>query len=95
MIFPNLAPGIHPDKVAQIASLLTKKVKIPDKYLDFADVFSKEKALVLHEHTELNKHVIDLKDDKQPPYGSIYSLGLVEPETLKTYIKNHLKTGFF
>ena len=28
----NLAPRIHPDKKAQIASLLTKKVKIPDKY---------------------------------------------------------------
>ena len=35
----NLAPGIHLDKTAQIASLLIEKVKILDKYLDFVDVF--------------------------------------------------------
>ena len=43
----NLVPGIHHDKVAQIAFLLTKKVKISDKYSDFTNVFSEEKALVL------------------------------------------------
>ena len=85
---------IHPDREAQIASLLTKEVKIPDKYLDFIDVFSEEKALVLPERTELNEHAIDLEDGKQPPYGPIYSLGPVELETLKTYIETHLKTGF-
>ena len=90
----NLVPGTHPDRETQIAFLLIKKVKILEKYLDFTDVFSEEKALVLTECTELNKHVINLADGKQPPYGPIYSLGLVEPEILKTYIKTHLKTGF-
>ena len=90
----NLAPGIHPDRAAQIASLLTKEVKIPDEYLDFTDVFSEKKALVLPERTKLNEHTIDLKDGKQLPYGPIYSLGPVELETLKTYIETHLKTGF-
>ena len=90
----NLAPGIHPDRAAQIASLLAEEVKILDKYLDFTDVFLEEKALVLPERTELNKHAIDLEDGKQPPYGPIYSLGPVELETLKTYIETHLKTGF-
>ena len=50
--------------------------------------------MVLSECTELNEHAIKLEDSKQPPYGPIYSLGLVELETLKTYIKIHLKTGF-
>ena len=50
----NLALKIHPERVAQIASLLTKKVKISDKYLDFPDVFSEEKALVLPQRTKLN-----------------------------------------
>ena len=50
--------------------------------------------MVLPERTELNEHAIDLEDGKQPPYGPIYSLGPVELETLKTYIKTHLKTGF-
>ena len=75
--FFNLTPGIYPDKAAQIAFLLAKEVRIPDKYSDFADVFSKEKALVLPEYTELNEHAIDLEDGKQPPYESIYSLGSV------------------
>ena len=90
----NLTPGIHPDRAARIAFLLTEEVRIPDKYSDFADVFLEKKALVLPECTELNEHAIDLEDDKQPPYGPIYSLGLVELETLKTYIETHLKTGF-
>ena len=90
----NLTPGIHPDKAAQIASLLAEEVKILDKYSDFADVFSKKKALVLPERTELNEHAIDMEDGKQPPYGPIYSLGPMELETLKTYIETHLKTGF-
>ena len=90
----NLVPGIYPDREAQIAFLLIEEVKIPDEYLDFTDVFSEEKALVLPERTELNEHAIDLEDGKQPPYGPIYSLGPVELETLKTYIETHLKTGF-
>ena len=60
----SLVPGIHPDREAQIASLLTEEVKIPDKYSDFTDVFSEEKALVLSERTEFNEHAIDLEDGK-------------------------------
>ena len=62
--------------------------------MDFTNVFLKEKALVLLERTELHEHVINLEHDKQPPYGPIYSLGLVKLKILKTYIKTHLKTGF-
>ena len=88
----NLAPGIYPDRAAQIVSLLTEEVKISDEYSDFTDVFSKEKALVLQERTEFNEHIIDLEDGKQTPYGPIYSL--VKLEILKIYIEIHLKTGF-
>ena len=48
----------------------------------------------LPKNTGINKHAIKLQDGKQPPYVPIYSLGLVELETLKTYIKTHLKFGF-
>lgn len=41
-----------------------------------------------------NKHAIKLVDGKQPHYGPIYTLSPIELETLKTYIKTHLKTGF-
>ena len=48
----------------------------------------------LSENTGINKHAIEMQGDKQPPYGTIYSLGPVELETFKTYIKTHFKTGF-
>ena len=91
---PLLELSIHLDRKAQITSLLIKKVTIPDKYSDFTNIFSKKKALMLPKQTELNKHTIKLKGDKQPPYKLIYNLGLVELETLKIYIKTHLKTKF-
>ena len=90
----NLTLGIHPDKAAQIASLLAEEVKIPDEYSNFADIFSETKVLILPERINLNEHTIDLEHNKQPPYGLIYSLGPVELETLKTYIKTHLKTRY-
>ena len=48
----NLSPvSIHPDRESQIAFLLFEEVKIPDEYIDFADVFSKNKNLsVTKEH---------------------------------------------
>ena len=67
---------------------------MPAKYSDFADVFSKESAEVLPERIGINEHAIKLEDGKQPPYGPIYSLNLVELETLKTYIKTNLANGF-
>lgn len=42
----------------------------------------------------INKYAIKLIDDKQPLYKPIYTLNLVELETLKTNIKTHLKTRF-
>ena len=66
--FFNMALAIHPDEVAQIDLLFTKEIKIPDKYLDFVNVFLEKKALVLPKRTEFNKHTIDLKNSKQPLY---------------------------
>ena len=92
MAYLNL--GNHTNRKTQIASLLTEEVKIPIKYSDFTDVFLDKKALMLPEHTKLNEYAINLKNCKQPPYGPIYSLGLMELKTLKIYIKTYLKTGF-
>ena len=96
MAFLKLIPtlGIYLDRVVQIVFLLNKEIKILDKYSDFVDVFLEKKALVLPEGTELNEHTINLENDKQLPYGRIYSPDLVELETLKTYIKTNLKIGF-
>ncbi len=48
----------------------------------------------LLENTNKNEHAIKLIKKKQPPYEPIYALNSVELETLKTYIKTHMKTGF-
>ena len=42
----------------------------------------------------MNKYIIKLIKKKQQPYKPIYTLSLVELETLKVYIKTQLKTGF-
>ena len=54
----------------------------------------KESAKVLPEQTGINKHAIELADDKQPSHRPIYNLGLVELKTLKTYIKTNLANHF-
>lgn len=86
--------SIHPARKAQIAFLLTQKVIILSEYSDFSDVFLEEKASELPEITNLNQHAIKLEEGKQPLYGPIYSLRLVEIETLKTYIETNLANGF-
>ena len=53
-----------------------------------------EKATELLNNTGINEHAIKLEKDKQPLFESIYSLGLMELETLKTYIKTNLANGF-
>ena len=64
------------------------------EYSDYSDVFLTENAAELSENTGMNEHAIELEEGKQPPFGPIYSLGPVELETLKTYIKTNLVNGF-
>ncbi len=76
---------MHPSRRAQIAHLKADETptEVPSEYADFADVFLPKLAAELSEHTGINDHAIDLVDDRQLPYGPIYSLGPVELETLK------------
>ena len=86
--------SIYLAKEAQIASLITKEVKILTNYSNFSDVFSEEKALVLPKITNLNQYTIKLQESQQPSYRLIYSLGPIELETFKTYIEIKLANGF-
>ena len=90
----SMGSNVHPSRQAQIALLDVKKVTISPKYTDYTNVFSPDSATELPEHTGINNHPINLIDDKQPPYGPIYSLGSIELETLKTYIETNLANGF-
>ena len=79
--------AIYLAKKAQIALLVTKKVQILIKYLDFLDIFLKKKALILLKTIKSNQHAIKLQEGHQSLYKPIYSLGLIKLKILKTYIK--------
>ena len=49
---------------------------------------------MLPKRIRIKVYAIELEDDKQPPYGPIYSLGPIELKTLKTYIKINLANNF-
>ena len=83
-------------KQAQVGVLLFNKAptEISAEYSDYNNVFLAKNIAELPENTKIDKYVIKLKEDKQSLFGPIYSLGLVELKTLKTYIKTNLTNGF-
>lgn len=48
--------------------LLTEKVIVLTNYANFADVFPKKSTKMLPIGTNINKHIIELVDGKQPFY---------------------------
>ena len=87
---------VYPFHQAQLRLLLANKapIQVPSKYSDFPNVFLFDLVIELPENIGMNEHDIELVDRKQPHYGPIYALSPVELETLNTYIKTNLKTGF-
>ncbi len=90
------ATMIHISWAGQIAALQWNKafIKIPVEYFDYVNVFSTDLIIELTKNTGINEHAIKLIKEKQLLYRPIYALSPVELETLKTYIKTHLKSGF-
>ena len=74
--------------------LTSKETRIPAEYSNFSNIFFSDSAAELPEYTKINNQSINLLDNKQLPYGLIYSLELMELETLKTYIKANLASSF-
>ena len=64
------------------------------EYFDYSNVFLIENIMKFSEHTGINDYAIKLEKSKYPSFRPIYSLGLVELETLKTYIKANLANSF-
>ncbi len=93
-IHPSWGPQVLKDPILAALQWDKAPTKIPTEYSDYADVFSSDLAIELPENTGMNEHASELIESKQPPYGPIYALNLVELETLKTYIKTYFKTGF-
>ena len=85
---------IYPAKKAQITLQLAENVTVLAEYSDFADIFLEKSANILSEQTGVNEHTIKLEKGKQPPYGPIYNIRLVELKSLKNYIKTNLINKF-
>ena len=87
---------MHSSKKAQIAHLKANKALtlVSNKYANFVDVFIPNLVAELPAYIEINNYAIEFVNDQQLLYGLIYSLGLMELETLKTYIKNNLANSF-
>ena len=87
---------MHSEKQAQVGALIFDEafIKVPTEYSDYSSIFSAENATELPKHNGINEYAIELEEDKQPLFGPIYSLGPVELEMLKTYIKINLANGF-
>ncbi len=81
---------------AQIVYLKADKasIKVFCKYIDFINIFLSKLVMKLSKYTSINHHAIELVDDWQSFYGSIYSLSPMELEILKIYIENNLANSF-
>ena len=87
---------VHFKKQAQIRALLFNKAltEILAEYSDYSNVFLVENTTELLKNTGINKFAIKLEKSKQPFFKSIYSLGPIELEILKTYIETNLANNF-
>ena len=87
---------VYAERQAQVGALIFNEapIEVSVEYFNYSNVFSAENAVELPENTGINEHAIKLEEGKQPPFGPIYSLGPVELEMLKTYIKTNLANGF-
>ena len=88
--------AINPVKKIYIRALIFNEAPIAIllEYFDYNNVFSAKYIVELSKYTKINNHTIKLKKRKQPLFGPIYSLGLVNLKTFKIYIKINLANRF-
>ena len=70
-----------------------KLLVLPAQYADYADVFDKQRADVLPEHSQHNL-AIETEDNKIPPFGPTYDHSRLELDVLREYISDMLAKGF-
>ena len=87
---------IYSSQRAYIVFLKANKapISVPSKYANFADIFSKNLVAKLPEHIKINNHTINIIEQHEFPYRSLYSLGSLKLETLKTYIETSLVNSY-
>lgn len=87
---------VHSFCRVEIAFLIqnNSRTTVLSKYTNFANVFTPNLATKLPEYTRVNDHPINLVESHQPPYGQIYSPGLIELNISKIYIETNLENNF-
>jgi len=82
------------EKLSGYAGQLSKPslelLELPKEYMDYIDVFSKQKAKLLPDHWPFDL-TIHLEDEKTLPLGPIYSLSSLELQTLHKFLDKNLK----
>ena len=68
-------------------------MNLPSEYIKYFDIFSDSDTIELPSYEPAN-YVIDLIDEKQSSYDSIYSLNEVELNILRNYIEINLANDF-
>ncbi|KAF8761999.1 hypothetical protein RHS01_00048, partial [Rhizoctonia solani] len=76
----------------QAGSICPEPQDLPVELQEFQKVFSEEFFTMLPEYCPYDI-AIDLEEDKQPPYGPIYSMTPAERESLKEHIDSELAVG--
>ena len=79
-VYSKSQTQIEAQSGVQIRVLLFDKApsKILAKYSNYSNVFLVKNAVELLENTEIRKHAIELKEDKQILFRPIYSLELMK-----------------
>ena len=88
----NVSPSFsaHSSTLSDIKIDLTG---VPEKYHDFADVFSKGKGDALPPHRDVDLK-IDLIEGTEPPIPRVYPLSQPELTVLRDFLEEHLRLGF-
>ncbi|KAF8749468.1 hypothetical protein RHS01_09960 [Rhizoctonia solani] len=77
---------------AQAGSIDPEPQNLPVEFQEFQKVFSEEFLTTLPEHCPYDI-AIDLEEDKQPPYGLIYSMTPAEKKHSRKHIDSELAAG--
>ncbi|QRW16914.1 Retrotransposable element Tf2 protein [Rhizoctonia solani] len=80
------------DTEVQTGSINAEPQNLPVEFQKFHKVFSEEFFTTLPKHCPYDI-AIDLEEDKQPPYGPIYSMSPAESEALKEHMDSELAAG--
>jgi len=88
---PTLS-GLNYTRASTLSRENAEVTELLEEYMEFSNVFSKNKAKQLPPHCDYDLS-IQIEGDVIPPLGPIYSLSAIEQKTLHEFIDENLKSG--